>query len=189
MTVSCGLSSSPEVSSLWSSKTPEDVHGNEDDEEDEVHKEEVPVDEVGVVRFPQVFDYVAERGEVGYEGSEWDHTEDRNIQQVWQSSLLLTIKCNELTICLSLCPAVWNIWNLWSNGKEPVDGFDLHHIESSRDLSAIVFFQFAPTNHHHRAISTETETGIYIDSHLIDFYIEKPILNKQSSRPFIGQIK
>ena len=83
MTVSCGLSSSPEVSSLWSSKTPEDVHGDEDDEEDQVHEEKVPVDEVGVVRFPQVFDYVAKRGEVGYEGRQGDHTEQTDIDQVW----------------------------------------------------------------------------------------------------------
>ena len=92
MTVSCGLSSSPEVSSLWSSQTPEDVHGNEDDEEDEVHKEEVPVDEVGVARSPEVSDNVAEGGQVGYDGNECDDTEDTNIEQVRQFSLLLTKK-------------------------------------------------------------------------------------------------
>ena len=56
--------------SLRPSQAPEDVHGDEDDEEDQVDEEEVPVDEVGVVRSPEVSDYVAERGEVGDEGSE-----------------------------------------------------------------------------------------------------------------------
>ena len=64
------LSSSPEVGSMRPGQTPEDVHGDEDDEEDEVHEEKVPVDEVGVVRSPEVSDYVAERGQVGYKGGE-----------------------------------------------------------------------------------------------------------------------
>ena len=55
----------PEVCSMWPSEAPEDVHGDEDDEEDEVHEEEVAVDEVGVVRSPEVSDNVAERGQVG----------------------------------------------------------------------------------------------------------------------------
>ena len=86
------LCSSPEVCSLWPSQAPEDVHRNEDDEEDEVHEEEVAVDEVGVVRSPEVSDNVAERGQVGYEGYECDDGEDRNIEQVRQFSLFLTIK-------------------------------------------------------------------------------------------------
>ena len=76
------LSSSPEVGSLRPGQTPEDVHGDEDDEEDEVDEEEVPVDEVGVVRSPEVSDYVAERGQVGYKGGERDDAEDTNIHQV-----------------------------------------------------------------------------------------------------------
>ena len=75
--------------SLRPSQAPEDVHGDEDDEEDEVHEEEVAVDEVGVVRSPEVSDYVAERRQVGYKGRERDDAEDSNIQQVRQSSLLL----------------------------------------------------------------------------------------------------
>ena len=92
MTESCWLCSSPEVCCFWPGQAPEDVHGDEDDEEDEVDEEEVPVDEVGVVRSPEVSDYVVERGQVGYEGNDWDDGEDRNIQEVWQSPLLLTMK-------------------------------------------------------------------------------------------------
>ena len=92
MTESCWLCSSPEVCCFWPGQAPEDVHGDEDDEEDEVHEEKVPVDEVGVVWSPEVSDNVAERGQVGYEGNECDDTEDTNIQQVRQFSLLLEIK-------------------------------------------------------------------------------------------------
>ena len=75
----------------WPGEAPEHVHGTVDHQEDDIHQEEVAVDEAGVVGFAECPEYGAEGGKVSDQGRERDDSDDTDVDQVGELSLLLAI--------------------------------------------------------------------------------------------------